>query len=106
MRQAAAAALTLPGATAAYYRDGAGFRLHGTNPMTKAEGKWWRKHGQDIVDTLARPTARPGGADARRGDPRAYAITAATESVQRVPMVFWSRAGRRQRAASRSARST
>jgi hypothetical protein len=36
-QQAAAAGLTLPGAIATYYRHGARFRLHGTNPMTRAE---------------------------------------------------------------------
>ncbi len=92
MREAAAAALTLPGATAAYYRDGAGFRLHGTNPMTKAERRWWRKHGQEIVDTLA--SANGPDIVALLHDKVSYGVYGdhggASDSVQRVPMVFWS----------------
>ena len=92
MQEAAAAGLTLPGATAAYHRDGAGYRLHGTNPMTQSETQWWREHGQEIVDTLA----SVNGPDVvvLLHDTVSYGVYGdhggASESVQRVPMVFWS----------------
>jgi hypothetical protein len=92
MRQAAAAALDLPGATATYYRSGAGFKLYGTNKMTQSERDWWRDHGQELVDTLA----APNGPDivALLHDRTSYGVYGdhggAQESVQRVPMVFWS----------------
>lgn len=91
-QHAAAVGLTLPGASATYYRDGAGFTLAGTNPMTAAEKKWWRKHAQEIVDTLA----ADNGPDVvvLMHDQVSYGAYGdhggASESVQRVPMVFWS----------------
>jgi hypothetical protein len=90
--EAAAAGLTLPGATASYYRDGAGFTLYGTNAMTQSEDKWWRQHGQEIVDTLA--SANGPDTVVLMGDTVSYGVYGdhggASESVQRVPMVFWS----------------
>ena len=92
MRQAAAAALELPGATAAYYRSGDGYALYGTNKMTTSEKDWWKDHGQEIVDTMA----SPNGPDivALLHDKTSYGVYGdhggAQESVQRVPMVFWS----------------
>jgi len=91
-QEAAAAALALPGAIASYYRSGSGYKLYGTNSMTKAEGKWWKKHGQEIVDTLA----SSDGPDtvALLQDKTSYGVYGdhggAQEEVQRVPMVFWS----------------
>jgi hypothetical protein len=93
MREAAAAALQLPGATAAYYRSGDGYALYGTNKMTQSEKDWWKDHGQEIVDTMA----SPNGPDivALLHDKTSYGVYGdhggAQESVQRVPMVFWSR---------------
>lgn len=92
MTEAAAAALELPGATASYYRSGSGFQLYGTNRMTQSERAWWRDHGQEIVDTMAAPS----GPDvvALMHDRVTYGAYGdhggAQESVQRVPMVFWS----------------
>lgn len=92
LREAAAVGLTLPGATAAYYRDGAGYRLHGSNPMTREERRWWTKHGQGIVDSMA----SEDGPDlvVLLHDKISYAAYGdhggANESVQRIPMVFWS----------------
>ncbi len=92
MREAAAAALQLPGATATYYRSGAGYALYGTNKMTQSEKDWWKDHGQEIVDTMA----SPNGPDivALLHDKTSYGVYGdhggAQESVQRVPMVFWS----------------
>jgi hypothetical protein len=92
MREAAAAGLQLPGATASYYRSGDGFALYGTNKMTQSEKSWWKDHGQEIVDTMAAPS----GPDivVLMHDRVSYGVYGdhggAQESVQRVPMVFWS----------------
>jgi len=92
MRKAAAAALALPGATASYYRSGDGFALYGTNKMTQSEKDWWRDHGQEIVDTLA--GANGPDVVALLHDKTSYGVYGdhggAQETVQRVPMVFWS----------------
>ena len=60
--------------------------------MTDAEDKWWRKHGQNIVDTLA--SADGPDIVALLHDKTSYGVFGdhggANESVQRVPMVFWS----------------
>jgi hypothetical protein len=92
MQEAAAAALQLPGAIAAYYRSGDGYALYGTNKMTTSEKSWWKDHGQEIVDTMA----SPNGPDivTLLHDRTSYGVYGdhggAQESVQRVPMVFWS----------------
>jgi hypothetical protein len=92
LTEAAAAALQLPGAIATYYRSGAGFQLYDANKMTQSEKEWWKDHGQEIVDTLA----SPNGPDivALLHDKTGYGAYGdhggAQESVQRVPMVFWS----------------
>jgi hypothetical protein len=83
---------TLPDVIASYYRHGDHFHLVGTNPMTKSENAWWRKHGQDIVDTMG----APNGPDVvgLLHDDVTYSVWGdhggASEEVQRVPMVFWS----------------
>jgi hypothetical protein len=85
--------LDLPGVTAAYWKNDAGtaFRLRGTNKMTSSEKEWWQEHGQDIVDTMA----APDGPDVvgLLHDRTSYGVYGdhggAQESVQRVPMVFW-----------------
>lgn len=88
---AAAAALTLPGAMAVYYRDGAGFTLHGTTPMSHDDRTWWRKHGQELVDTMA--SADGPDLVTLLHDKVSYGVYGdhggASETVQRVPMVFW-----------------
>ena len=90
--EAATAGLTLPGASAAYYREAGRYRLHGTTPMAPAEAMWWRQHGQEIVDTLA--AANGPDLVVLMHDEVTYGAYGdhggATESVQRVPMVFWS----------------
>ncbi len=91
-KQGASTMLTMPGVTAAYWRDGDHFVLHGTNAMTKSERSWWKAHGQEIVDTMA----SPDGPDVigLEHDNTSYGVYGdhggAQESVQRVPMVFWS----------------
>ena len=68
------------------------FVLAGTNSMTKSEQKWWKEHGQELVDTMA----APNGPDVigLLHDKTSYGVYGdhggAQESVQRVPMVFWS----------------
>jgi hypothetical protein len=83
--------LTMPGVTAAYYRDGDHFALQGTNAMTTSERSWWQSKAQEIVDTMA----APNGPDVvgLLHDQTSYGVYGdhggAQESVQRVPMVFW-----------------
>lgn len=92
MKEAAATMLTLPGVTAAYWHDGNRFRLHGRNPMTRSEQKWWKEHGQELVNAMA----APNGPDVigLLHDKTSYGVYGdhggAQEAVQRVPMVFWS----------------
>ena len=58
----------------------------------QSEKSWWKEHGQDIVDTIA----APDGPDVvgLLHDKTSYGVYGdhggAQESVQRVPMVFWS----------------
>ena len=84
--------LALPGVIAAYWHQGDHFVLSGTNAMARSERKWWRAHGQEIVDTMA----APDGPDVvgLLHDRTSYGVYGdhggAQESVQRVPMVFWS----------------
>jgi hypothetical protein len=85
--------LDLPGVTATYWKNSAGdaFRLQGTNKMTKSEKDWWKEHGQELVDTMA----ADNGPDVigLLHDKTSYGVYGdhggAQESVQRVPMVFW-----------------
>jgi hypothetical protein len=92
MKKGVAAMLRTPGVIAGYWHDGSKYRLFGTNAMTSSEKKWWKKHGQEIVDTMA----ASNGPDivGLLHDRTSYGVYGdhggATESVQRVPMVFWS----------------
>ncbi|HWL91404.1 MAG TPA: hypothetical protein VNP90_08565, partial [Actinomycetota bacterium] len=91
-REGAAAMLELPGVIASYWHDGDRFRLFGTNAMTGREKAWWKQHGQELVNTMA----APNGPDliGLLHDRTSYGVYGdhggAQESVQRVPMVFWS----------------
>jgi hypothetical protein len=91
-KQGAATMLKMPGVMATYWRDGDRFRLHGTSSMSGSERSWWRAHGQEIVDTMA----GPDGPDVvgLEHDRSSYGVYGdhggAQETVQRVPMVFWS----------------
>ncbi len=84
--------LRMPGVIASYWRDGDRFHLKGTNSMTASERAWWRAHGQEIVDTMA----ADDGPDVigLLHDRTSYGVYGdhggAQETVQRVPMVFWS----------------
>ena len=89
--------LGMPGVTATYAKNAAGtaFKLIGSNSMTRSEKDWWKDHGQEIVDTMA----APDGPDVvgLLHDKTSYGVYGdhggAQESVQRVPMVFWSSGG-------------
>jgi len=88
----ASAMLKTPGVIASYWRDGGRYRLRGTNAMTLAEARWWNRHGQELVNTMA----ASNGPDVigLLHDKTTYSVLGdhggAQESVQRVPMVFWS----------------
>ncbi len=90
--EAAAIMKTLPGVMAAYYRDGNQFKLAGVNNMSWSEKAWWWRHGQELVDTLI----SDNGPDVvgLLHDKVSYGVYGdhggAQESVQRVPVVFWS----------------
>jgi arylsulfatase A-like enzyme len=90
-RAGAKTMLAMPGVTASYWRDGDHFVLYGTNSMTDSERSWWKRHGQEIVDTMA----ADDGPDVigLEHDRSSYGVYGdhggAQESVQRVPMVFW-----------------
>lgn len=92
MKEGAAAMLQVPGVTAAYWHDGNQFRLFGKNAMTGPETSWWKLHGQELVNSMA----APNGPDVigLLHDKTSYGVYGdhggAQESVQRVPMVFWS----------------
>jgi hypothetical protein len=85
--------LGLPGVIATYWKNAAGtaFRLQGTNRMTTSERAWWKAHAQRIVNTMA----ADNGPDVigLLHDKTGYGVYGdhggAQESVQRVPMVFW-----------------
>lgn len=85
--------LGLPGVTAAYYRDGSHYVLVGTNAMTKSEKKWWTKHGQELVDSMA--VANGPDVLGLLHDKTSYGVYGdhggTQESVQRIPIVFWSK---------------
>jgi type I phosphodiesterase/nucleotide pyrophosphatase len=91
-KEGAAAMLQVPGVIASYWHDGDQFRLLGKNTMTGAEASWWRLHGQELVNSMA----APNGPDVigLLHDKTSYGVYGdhggAQESVQRVPMVFWS----------------
>ncbi len=59
--------------------------------MTKAEKRWWKKHGQEIIDTMAGDS----GPDvvALLHDETSYSVIgdhgSASENDQRIPIVFW-----------------
>ena len=90
--QGADRVLAAPGVIASYWHDGDVFRLRGTNAMTSSERAWWKAHGQELVDSMA----ASNGPDVigLLEDRTSYGVYGdhggAQESVQRVPMVFWS----------------
>jgi hypothetical protein len=87
--------LAMPGVIASYWRDGDHFVLRGTNPMPSSERTWWQAHGQELVNTMA----SDDGPDVigLLHDKTGYGVYGdhggAQQTVQRVPMVFWSASG-------------
>ena len=84
--------LEMPGVIASYWHDGDRFRLFGTNAMTGPEKAWWKQHGQELVNTMA--AANGPDLIGLLHDRVSYGVYGdhggAQQSVQRVPMVFWS----------------
>ena len=91
-QEAAAIMKTLPGVMAAYYRDGDHFTLYGVNKTPASEKSWWMAHGQEIVDTMVSSNGPDvvGLLHDRVGYGAYGDHGGAQESVQRVPVVFWS----------------
>ncbi len=91
-REGAAAMLEMPGVIASYWHDGDRFRLFGTNAMTGPEKAWWKQHGQELVNSMA--AANGPDLIGLLHDRVSYGVYGdhggAQQSVQRVPMVFWS----------------
>jgi len=91
-REGASVMLDMPGVIASYWRDGDRFRLFGTNAMTGSEKAWWKQHGQELVNSMA--AANGPDLIGLLHDRVSYGVYGdhggAQESVQRVPMVFWS----------------
>ncbi len=89
-KESATTMLTLPGVIASYWRNGGHYVLHGTNAMTSSERKWWKKHGQELVDAMA--TDNGPDVVGLLHDRTSYGVYGdhggAQESVQRVPIVF------------------
>ena len=92
MKEGAAAMLQTPGVMASYWRDGNRFRLYGTKGIAPSELAWWFLHGQELVNSMA----ASNGPDVvgLLHDRTSYGVYGdhggAQETVQRIPMVFWS----------------
>ncbi|MET1012474.1 MAG: alkaline phosphatase family protein [Actinomycetota bacterium] len=91
-QEGADAMLDMPGVIASYWRDGDRYRLFGSNPMPGTERAWWKQHGQELVDSMA--AANGPDLIGLLHDRVSYGVYGdhggAQQSVQRVPMVFWS----------------
>jgi hypothetical protein len=96
-REAAKVMRGLPGVVATYWREGGKYKLDTANrgthaTMGTAEQAWWKKHGQELVDTMASDQ----GPDviAWLKDGVGYGVHgdhgSGKENDQRVPMVLWS----------------
>ncbi len=83
---------TLPGVMATYWRHGNRYVLNDKNAIPSAEKAWFKSTASDIVNTMA----DSNGPDlvALLRDKVSYGAYGdhggASETVQRVPMVFWS----------------
>jgi hypothetical protein len=91
-QEAADIVQTLPGVMASYYRDGNHFVLNGLNKTPASEKAWWQAHGQELVDTLISDNGPDvvGLLHNRVGYGAYGDHGGAQQSVQRVPVVFWS----------------
>jgi arylsulfatase A-like enzyme len=61
--------------------------------MTRRERRWWERHGQELVDTMA--ANHSADVVGLLGDRTSYGVYGdhggAQEEVQRIPMVFWAK---------------
>jgi hypothetical protein len=82
----------LPGVIATYWRKGDRYVSKNTNQMSASDRSWWKRTSQEIVDNLA--DANGPDIVGLLADKTSYGAYGdhggASESVQRVPMVFWS----------------
>jgi hypothetical protein len=93
-KQAADVMATLHGVRATYYRDGRHYVLRWHAPKrqwTRSEWSWWRRHGQELVDTEAAAYGpdvigllRNGASYGVAGDHGGH-----QEAAQRIPIVFY-----------------
>jgi arylsulfatase A-like enzyme len=91
-QEAADAILDLPSVIASFHLDGAqnDYELFGKNAMTAAERRWFDRHGEELVDTMAAPY----GPDvvALLKNETTYGVMGDhgghQRLVQRIPMVF------------------
>ena len=83
---------SLPGVIATYWRKGGRYVLKSTNSMSASDRAWWRSNAQGIINNMAADNGPDiVGLLADKVSYGAYGDHGgATESVQRVPMVFWS----------------
>jgi hypothetical protein len=91
-REAAREVLKMPGVIASYYSNFAqnDFLEYGRNPMTRSERRWFRRHGGNLVDTMAAPYG-PDAVGLLEND-----VTYGTKGdhgghsrlIQRIPMIF------------------
>jgi arylsulfatase A-like enzyme len=101
-QEAARAMRTLPGVIATYIRQGSRYALDSTQtatPMTRPERRWWERHGQELIDTMAaNHSADVVGLLADRTSYGVYGDHGgAQKEVQRIPMVFWANGIERDR---------
>jgi len=92
-KQAAGVMSTLGGVRATYYRVGNHYKLAWVAPgarWTKSSWSWWRRHGQEIVNTAAADYG-PDVIGLLR-DNASYGVAGdhggAQEAVQRIPIIF------------------
>ena len=83
---------TLPGVIATYVKDGDHYNLTwASGSMTRAEHRWWSRHGQELVDTMAFEGS--GDVVGLLADKTVYAVYGdhggAQKDVQRIPMAFY-----------------
>jgi arylsulfatase A-like enzyme len=92
-RQAADAALDLPGVIASFRVNAAqnDYTLYGTNRMSGAERSWFARHGEELVDTMAAPYG-PDVVGLLKSDVT-YGVIGDhgghTRLIQSIPMIFY-----------------
>ncbi len=92
MARCAGVMAELPGVIATYVKDGDHYTLTwASDSMTRAEHRWWARHGQELVDTMAFEGS--GDVVGLLADKTLYAVYGdhggAQKDVQRIPMAFY-----------------